>query len=249
MRKKLTDRFLESIKPPETGRDTYSDTVRPGLLLRVGQRKSSWVFEKRVKGGPKRKHTLGAWPDMRLAEARAAAAEIEAEAVRGQDRVAMAEAATLEAERKAATTQTVDAVLHKYEGLKLSSLTTGPMVARDLRKVLAPYLNVALTDLTRADLQAPIDELAARGRLVYANRIRAYLRAFTNWCARREYLEANIGATLEGTGREMPRDRVLSLAEVQSVYRATFEIGDLFGPMFRLLILTGQRRGEIATLQ
>lgn len=249
MRKKLTDRFLESIKPPEAGRDTYSDTLRPGLHLRVGQRKASWVFEKRVKGGPKRKHTLGAWPNMRLAEARAASAEIEAEAVRGQDRIAVAERATLEAERKAETAQTLEAALRQYEVLKLSSLSTGAMVARDLRRVLAKHLRAALCDLTRADLQAPIDDLATKGRLVYANRIRAYLRAFTRWCVRREYIETDIGATLEGTGREEPRDRVLSLTEVKSIYGATYEIGDLFGPMFRLLILTGQRRGEIAALQ
>uniref|UniRef100_UPI0025E09943 site-specific integrase n=1 Tax=uncultured Roseovarius sp. TaxID=293344 RepID=UPI0025E09943 len=44
-------------------------------------------------------------------------------------------------------------------------------------------------------------------------------------------------------------DRVISLPEVRAIYQATFEIGELWGPLFRILLLTGQRRGEIACLR
>lgn len=76
MKRKLTDRFLDSLKASDVGRATYSDAVRPGLHLRVGASKRSWMYEKRVHGGEKRKHTLGTWPSMSLAEARAVALEI-----------------------------------------------------------------------------------------------------------------------------------------------------------------------------
>ncbi|PWE33427.1 hypothetical protein DDZ14_04290 [Maritimibacter sp. 55A14] len=248
-RRKLTDRFLESIKRPEVGRDTYSDTLRPGLHLRVGQRKAAWVFEKRVKGGPKRKHTLGAWPGTSLAQARAAALEIESEATRGIDRIADTHRAKLDAERAAAALLTVEQVIERYADLRLANLATGESVERELRKALGPHLNRAITDLTRADLQAAIDAHASAGRIVYANRTRAYLRTFTGWASRRDYIQGDIGFALEGAGREMPRDRVLSLSEIQAIFTATFELGPLFGPLFRLLILTGQRRGEIAALR
>jgi integrase len=260
MRKKLTDRFLESIKPPAVGRNTYSDTSRPGLHLRVGQRKASWVFEKRVKGGPKRKHTIGtycAWGadgkriegTFSLADARKAALDLEGEAVRGVDRVADAQASRIAAERAAASRVSVDQVIQLYAELKLANLKTGGEVERELRKSLAEYLSRSVCELTRSDLQGAIDVHAARGRVVYANRTRAYLRAFTGWAARRDYLTEDIGAALESAGREMPRDRVLSIQEVRAIYQATFDLGPLFGPLFRLLILTGQRRGEIASLR
>lgn len=260
MRKKLTDRFLESIKPPAVGRDTYSDTARPGLYLRVGQRKASWIFEKRIKSGTKRKNTLGTYCSwgtdgkriegtVSLADARREALGIEGEAVRGIDRVADAKAARIASERAAAARKSVDEVIGLYSELKLANLKTGQSVEREIRKALQAHLAKPVCELRKTDLQSAIDLHASAGRIVYANRTRAYLRTFTGWAARREYLPDDIGASLENAGRELPRDRVLSLYEVRLVYEGTFEIGPLFGPLFRLLVLTGQRRGEIAALR
>ena len=260
MRRKLTDRFLESIKPPNTGRDTYSDAQRPGLQLRVGQRKASWVFEKRVKGGPKRKHTLGSyckWGQsgerlgigLKLSDARALALEIEVEASQGFDRIEESKKLRLEAEQAAAARLSVEEVLDMYHSLKLSTLATGKNRLRELRRALEQYMSKHFTELTKADLQGIIDERIKAGHRVYANRTRAYLRAFTRWAAQRDYLESDVGFSLQGAGREEPRDRVLSLDEIRSIYQATFEVGSLWGPVFRLLILTGQRRGEIAGLR
>ena len=96
MKRDLNDRFLKTLNPPseDVGRIEVSDTGRPGLRFRLSSSgRASWVFEKRVKGGAKRKHTFGAWPEpITLAMARSMALEIEAEAVRGIDRVAIAKA-------------------------------------------------------------------------------------------------------------------------------------------------------------
>ncbi|MCP4192806.1 MAG: tyrosine-type recombinase/integrase [Planctomycetaceae bacterium] len=249
MKRKLTDRFLDSIKAPEVGRASYSDALRNGLQLRVGPSKRSWMYEKRVRGGPKRKHSLGTWPAMSLADARALALEIQAEAERGIDRVANAEAARLAAERDCAAQKTVADALERYEQLKLSTLRTGQERARELRKALSGYLDRHISDLSRAVLQDAIDAKAEAGRLVYANRIRAYLRAFTKWAYGRDYIAEDVGQRLDAATTEAPRDRVLSLEEVRAIYQATFELGPMWGPMFRLLIVTGQRRSEIAKLK
>ena len=260
MKKRLTDRFLESIKRQEVGRDTYSDTLRPGLHLRVGARKASWLFEKRIKGGKPRKHTLGAYCSwsadgqrspikMTLAEARRLAIEIDAESAKGIDRVAIQEKKKREAEQAEAAKVALCTVLRRYEELKLKQLRTGADRSRSLRNALEPHLSAPVLNLTKAQLQAIIDDKATEGRLVFANRIRSYLRAFTNWAAKRDYLPIDIGKDLEGTGTEMPRDRVLSLGEMRCIFHSSFELGPLWGPMFRLLILTGQRRGEISTLR
>lgn len=249
MKRKLTDRFLDSIRAPEAGRETYSDTVRAGLHLRVGPSKRSWMYEKRVHRGPKRKHSLGTWPVVSLADARSMSLEIQAEAELGVDRVANAASAQREAERKSATEKSVDDVLAKYEQLKLSNLRTGQERARELRKALHITLSRPIADLSRATLQDAIDAKIEAGRLVYANRIRAYLRAFTKWAYGREYLAEDVGQRIDAASTEAPRDRVLSLGEVRAVYQATFELGPIWGPIIRLLILTGQRRSEIAKLK
>jgi hypothetical protein len=63
MRADLNDRYLRSLKPPNAGRIEVSDTKRKGLRFRLSSKgKAVWMYEKRVKGGPKRKHTLGTWP-------------------------------------------------------------------------------------------------------------------------------------------------------------------------------------------
>jgi integrase len=46
-----------------------------------------------------------------------------------------------------------------------------------------------------------------------------------------------------------PQHRALSDAELASVWRAAEGLGYPFGAFFRLLILTGKRRGEITNLQ
>ena len=249
MKRKLTDRFLDSIVTPVSGRETYSDTVRAGLHLRVGTSKRSWLYEKRVHGGPKRKHSLGTWPVISLADARSIALEIQAEAERGIDRVANAEQAQREAELKSEAEKTVREVLAKYEQLKLSSLRTGDERARELHKALRKVLDQPIAILSRATLQDAIDAKAEAGRMVYANRIRAYLRAFTKWAYGREYLPEDVGQRIDAATTESPRDRVLSIEEVRAIYSATFQLGPLWGPVVRLLILTGQRRSEIAELK
>lgn len=249
MKRKFTDRFLASIKAPDTGRVTYSDTIRAGLHLRVGSTKRSWMYEKRVHGGTKRKHSLGTWPVISLADARSVSLKIQAEAERGVDRVAVAANAQREAERKFAAEKTVRDVLVRYEQLKLSVLRTGAERARELHKALSEVLDQPISKLSRAALQDAIDTKAEAGRLVYANRIRAYLRAFTKWAYGREYLQEDVGQRIDAATKEAPRDRVLSLDEVRAIYQASFELGPIWGPIVRLLILTGQRRSEIAKLQ
>lgn len=44
------------------------------------------------------------------------------------------------------------------------------------------------------------------------------------------------------------RDRTLTDAELRLVWLAAGDLGGLFGPITRLLILTGQRRGEVGGL-
>ena len=263
MKIELTDAYLKSLAAPEVGRLEVSDAKRAGLALRVypGGRKV-WMFEKRVKGGPKRKHTLGEYGDERdgkvtLAKARLMAQRIAAEAAQGIDRIAEAEKAqrATEAAEKArleaeAAKVSVRSVIAAYDALHLSpNLRTAGERRRQLEQVLESHLDSPICDLTRKDLQARIDAKAGEGRIIMANRLKAGLSAFTKWAWRRGYTETDIGAGLSKAANEKPRDLVLSVAQVRAIWKATGDLGDLWGPLFRLLAITAQRRGDIGGLR
>lgn len=260
MKKELTNGFLSKLKQPESGRVEISDTKRAGLRLRVYPSRAVWMYEKRVKGGAKRKHTFGVyctWSGagkreeglIGLSDARALALEIEAEAARGFDRVLEAQEARLEKERAAARIQTVQEVVDLYSDLKLNTLKTGGERKRQLELALDKYLSEPFPSLTRSILQKAIDDKAKEGRLIMANRIRAALKAMTRWAWRREYIDQDPGSRLERATKERIRDRVLSLDEVREIWTKSFDMGDLWGPIIRLLILTVQRRGSIGGLE
>ena len=74
------------------------------------------------------------------------------------------------------------------------------------------------------------------------------IKVFFNWCVRRGYVAVNPCARLT-TPKSSPRERVLTEAEIKSVYRQAEAFPYPFGAIVRLLVLTGQRRGEIGLIQ
>jgi integrase len=68
---------------------------------------------------------------------------------------------------------------------------------------------------------------------------------FFNWCREKRLIASN---PTEGVGRPPPgasRERVLSDNELRWLWRAAGDLGYPFGCALRLLILSGQRRGEV----
>lgn len=252
MKRELTERLLRSLVRdlPEDGRTEVSDTKRAGLRFRMSHTgRTTWMYEKRVKNGPKRRHTLGTWPALGLSEARSIALEIEAEASRGIDRVAIAESQRKEQERLAETVVSVEQVLAAYWDLHLRSLKSGEERLRQLKAGLRTSLDEPIGDLSRKAMQAAIDAKLADGSPVAANRLKASMSAFSKWCWRRGYLESDVGASLMKVAKETPRERNPSIEEVRKIYKASYELGPVWGPLMRLIILTGQRTIEIRSLR
>lgn len=261
MKMELTEGHLKTLKPPAEGRVEISDAKRAGLRLRVyATGRAVWMYEKRVKGGAKRKHTLGTYciwnsagrreaVQTGLAEARGVALEIEAEASRGHDRILAARISRSERDRIAATVQTLQSVIDAYAELHLSTLRKGDERKRQIMTALEKHLTNPIGDLTRASLQEPIDKKAKEGRLFMANRIRAAIKHFTRWAWRREYISDDIGDRLERATKERIRERVLSIGEVRSVWAKSFDLGEVWGPLVRLLLLTLQRRSSVTNLR
>jgi len=250
MKSPLTARTLATIKPPATGRLDLTDSDVPGLKFRMTQNGvSTWSLQVRI-GGEKRRFTIGKYPTVGLSEARERARELRAEAKQGRDPIRQAREATRQAEIEVATRTTVADAIDLYSKLHLRpNLRTAAERERQLRAALGRHADRAIGDLTRIDLQRIIDTKAASTSAATANRIRAALIHLARWCWERGHIAEHVGAGTTRAGRETPRERVLALDEVRAIYRATFAVGPIWGAMFRVLILTGQRRSDITQMR
>jgi len=99
--------------------------------------------------------------------------------------------------------------------------------------------------LTAAQAQHAVDELAKTSP-VMAIRVRAYARAAFGWAVRRHFIPASPFASIELEVREKSRERVLSDAELGEIWRAAGKLGHPWGAYFQVLLLTLQRKSEVA---
>jgi integrase len=255
MPKKLTDAALRALKPPPDARIEISDTERPGLRFRLTpQGKATWLYQKQVKGGVRRGFTLGSYPAMSLAQARAEALTIQLDAESGIDPVVAKEALRNKAKAEALAARTVEDILKLYISNHIDQ-ELKPGASREERKrqlqtYLKPHFRKRIDDLTRTDIQRIVDMKQAEGKIVMANRLRAALLAFANWSYRRRHSAKDFGSSVQKAGKETARKRTPSLNEVREIWAASYDLGDLWGPFFRLCILTGQRsRSDVLAMK
>ena len=102
-------------------------------------------------------------------------------------------------------------------------------------------------DVKKRDINDILDAIADRGSPITANRCFAVLRKFFNWARDdRDLIAVSPCAGVTARTEERSRDRVLGDEEISLAWRAFDAIGWPFGPIGKLLLLTGARRSEIA---
>lgn len=99
----------------------------------------------------------------------------------------------------------------------------------------------------RAELQSVIDAIPSRQRGM-RRAVFAYASVMFGWAAKRGDIPSNPLAGMAKPEAPKARERVLSDNELAEVWKASETMGDPFGPFFRMLILTGQRRSEVAAI-
>ena len=233
---RLTDTFIRSLKPKKQRYDVY-DASQPGFGIRVATSGAlSWVLLTRENGRRKR-ITLGRYPALSLSKAREAA------------RVALSEVqdGTFDRKKAAATFETAVEEWYAREQRARKSFT---QVKQAMQLHVLPFLGRhQLDQITKTDLMRAIDRIADQGKLTQANRVRAFITRFFNWATERDLITASPAAALPKPAMEVSRDRVLSRDELIAVWRAAEQMGLPFGRIAQLLILTAQRRDEVAGMK
>jgi integrase len=160
----------------------------------------------------------------------------------------LAKAAVAEEIRIAAFT--LDHLIEQWAriGLKDRGASHRSEAPRALRTSFAGFLTRPAIELDKATAQKRIDALAIAHPSM-ARRTRDYGRAVFNWGLRRGLVAANPFAGVVIEARERSRDRALTDEELGEAWRAAASLRFPYGPFFSLLILTLQRRGEVAGMR
>lgn len=106
-----------------------------------------------------------------------------------------------------------------------------------------------IDQIKRADVVRVLDTIIAGGAPTRANRALAAMKKLMNWCIDRGMIETSPVAHLKPPTKETARERVLSDAELKTVWRMAELEGFPFAQCVQLMILTGQRRGEVSGMR
>lgn len=128
-----------------------------------------------------------------------------------------------------------------------------PASIRQARLVVENHLKPALTGkpfphIDRDDLEPIIDAIPAAQRAM-RRAVFVYASVLFGWAMRKRYAPGNPLLDMEKPDAPKPRDRVLADDELADLWQASDKVAAPFGPFFRLLVLTGQRRSEVAGIE
>ena len=250
---KFSDAAVRNLKP-KTSRYELREPNAHGngtLALRVSPNgHKAWQYLYSVDGRDRRL-TLGAYPEMSVAQAHAALGEAMSAREAGRDPGTIAVQAHV-AERKAPTfAELANRFIAEYaRGNKAPKSVANDerTLAHDLMPALGPHKAEAIE---RKDVRALLKRIVDRGAPVQANRTLALLRKIYNWGMSEDLVPANPCAGIKAPGKETQRDRVLSETELQTFFAKlqTAALADESRLALRFQLLTAQRCGEVLALR
>ena len=174
--------------------------------------------------------------------------EAEAAQIQLADAETAAKADKVKLENELAFSRLADAWLDHYENEKrrrASSVSQAKLVVRNhLKPVLG---STPVPHITRANMQMIIDAIPSHQRAMRRN-VFAYSSVLFGWMRRRGHIERNPIEYIDKPEAPASRDRVLNDLELSVIWKASYNLAQPFGPFVRLLILTIQRRGEVAAM-
>jgi integrase len=225
-RAQLTDITLRALKSDGAQID-YWDTKTPGFGVRVGKRSKTFIAKVN-----NQRITIGSYSDLSLQEARRRALGLKSQASPTQ----------LSAMR---FKEALDTFLEMH-GSTLKSRTQREIRRTLNRHFLPEFKSKKLAEITHRDISEITDGL--RDTPSEAWHAFKDVRAFFNWCVPR-YIPHSPCAGLKSPTRYVPRKRVLTYDEIKAIWVALAGVEYPFSQIVRLLLLTGCRYGEIASLR
>jgi len=220
-----------------------------GLAVRVAPSGvKTWDLAYRIRGSGKvRRLSLGRVADVSLEKARERANELTSVARAGRDLIAE-EADTRAA---AAARLTIEELVELYVRRRVAGrLRTAKEIERRLKRALSPIVHRYADDIRRRDIRELLDAAADQGIEREAEKRRQTIGAMFRWALSQDLVETDPTAGLKAYDPGRPRDRVLTVEEIEALWK-WLDSGALPSDpadIMKLELLTGARCGEISGL-
>lgn len=225
----LTDKGIRALPTPDTGQVTYWDKSLSGFGVRVSQGGTRTFIV--MLGTSRRRVTIGKFPIVSLSDARKQAKTLIAEETLGKFRPA-----------RTAWDSTVSEFLAEHG--------RSERTRADYKRLLAkhfPFGMRSVADITSREIAQMLSKLNhTPSEKHHAFRV---VRTLFRYCIRQGIVETSPVQNMQLFEPQPSRARVLTEQELHTLYKATECPQTGFKTIVRLLILTGQRKGEISRLQ
>ncbi|WP_121634329.1 tyrosine-type recombinase/integrase [Tropicibacter alexandrii] len=240
MKRKLTTKFIEGQKPDPSKRLDFRDELMPGLVLRISASGTkTFCLHKRI-NGKMRRLTIGRFPIISLADARKRVQQVlyEIETGRFEDRTG------IEIDTKPTLGDVIPDYIEKHAKVH----------NRDWKRkeaLLAKFTTLhskRIDEIKRADVVKACDVIH-KSAPVSANRALAHLKHLMGWCVERGMIDASPIAGMKPLSKERSRERVLTDEELGALWEVFGDEGYPFGDCMKFLMLSGQRRAEVAEMR
>ncbi|MGN7770760.1 tyrosine-type recombinase/integrase [Phyllobacterium sp. 22552] len=269
--KTLTDVGVKALKAADPGkRYIHKDTEVPGLGISVTDKGTkTFVLVARFPGSsnPTRR-AIGEYGAIKLETARTVARDWKSLVRQGIDPKELETKRRLEEQQK--RDNSFGMIVEEYIRLKVvgddelkPKQRKGLAVARELRDefvndvrdgdriVRHGLRDRPIVDITRADITRVVDDAVARGATYQAHNLLGHARTFFNWAIGRgvygiESSPCDRMKPKSVIGKKALRKRVLNDTEIAALWRASSRAGYPYGKCFQMLLLTGQRKSEVA---
>jgi integrase len=234
-RRKLSEIFLRQLKPAVGRPYVVWDTYQRGLAVVVQRTGSAaWKAVYSRNGRPRWFH-IGLVGAIGLADARKLASRVMFAVAEGKD-----PAAERAAERGRGTFEELATrYLEEHAKKKNKSWKQADSLIR--RYVLPRWAKLATADISRGDVKTMLRKIDAP---ISANQTLAAASAIFSWAIKEDLLKDN---PCRGVARNetTDRERVLSDSEIPKFWTAFDDAGLLVSSALKVLLLTGQRLGEV----
>jgi len=247
MKAKLSKRTVDALRQTAAseGKTVYCyDTAMTGFgAYATAKGAAAYFVQYRLggRGSPSKRLTIGKHGIITAEQARAIAREKLGEVAKGNDI-----SAQRKDDRQRLATGSFREVAEKFLAANDRQNRYWHETRRLIEQNAYPaFGSQPISTITRGQIAGLIDETAARSKSV-ARLLFAALRPLFAWALERGIIQQNPTIGLRGPERVKARDRVLSENEISAFWQGADQLSWPFQPIFKLLLLTGQRREEVA---
>jgi integrase len=237
-KRKISEVLLRRIRPKDRTFCVW-DTHQRGLCVMVqpsGHKSFKCVYQHH---GRARWYHVGDCAAIGLSDARRIAGRIMVQAADGKDPLA-----ERKAERSRGTfAELAEAYVERHAKKNNKSWRQADALVR--RHLIPKWGKLQAADVARADVRAMMARIEAP---VLANQVLAAASAIFSWAMRQDLLTVNPCVRID-RNPTASRERVLSDAEIAKFWSAFDDAGLVASSALKVLLLTGQRPGEIAHMR